>query len=235
ARFELEPDELLSIETRCPECLAQATLQLSERAVYTGHAARTTRYLETIERSGKHLLQVVNDILRVERTDFSDAELSYSTVEVNRLVRDVVDEMRDWAARSGVELTVQGLPEELLLALDPLRIRQVLLNLISNAIKFSNGRGTVTVSISEHAGDCSICVQDEGIGIAKDKLCAVFDSYQQAHDSDAGQYGGTGLGLSISRSLVQKHGGSLSVESELGRGAKFTFRIPRNEWQRRSA
>ncbi|MDB4977009.1 MAG: hybrid sensor histidine kinase/response regulator [Myxococcaceae bacterium] len=225
--FELEQDELVLAETRCLECHARATLQVAELAVYTGQPARTTRYLETIERSGKHLLQVVNGILRTERLELADGELSYSVVEVFPLVRDVVDELRDWAERSGVRLHVLPPTQEVELAVDSLRLRQVLLNLVGNAIKFSGGSGTVTVSIQHDELGCRLSVQDQGIGIAADKLEAVFDSYRQVHDSDTQQYGGTGLGLSIARDLVRKHGGELWVESELGRGATFSFRIPR--------
>ena len=230
--FELEPGESVGPSTRCPECNRAGTLNAYEHAEYVGQPTRTARYLETIERSGIHLLQVVNGILRSEPTQ--DGELSYEQTEADRLVREVVEEMSALAERSGVTLKLQLTPGDMTLALDPLRIRQVLINLIGNAIKFSSGQGSVTVGVAAVAGGCAFSVRDEGIGIARDKLETMFHSYQQVHGSDARNFGGTGLGLPISRALVQKHGGELWVESELGRGTAFHFQIPREAGRARA-
>lgn len=222
SNFELEPDESIEASTVCPECQRTATLKPYEHAEYIGQPTRTVRYLETIERSGMHLLQVVNAILRTEPSE--NVELSYEVTQADQLVRDVVEEMSGLAERSRVSLKLLVTPGPMTLPLDPLRIRQVLINLIGNAIKFSNGQGTVTVSVAAAGGGCAFSVRDEGIGIASSKLDTVFHSYQQVHGSE--NYGGTGLGLPISRALVQKHGGELWVESELGRGTTFHFHVP---------
>jgi two-component system sensor histidine kinase ChiS len=110
-----------------------------------------------------------------------------------------------------------------------------LINLIGNAIKFSAGKGTVRVRLRVEDEICECAVEDEGIGIAPDKLESVFESYSQGDRGVARLYGGTGLGLSIARSLVRLHGGELWVESELGRGSVFRFRLPRVDHLRVSA
>ena len=108
-----------------------------------------------------------------------------------------------------------------------MRIKQVLINLLSNAIKFSDGSGVVHVGIESRADACQFFVKDGGIGIAPEHFERIFSSFEQVHKGNTRKYGGTGLGLSISRSLVRMHGGELWVESELGRGATFFFRIPK--------
>jgi signal transduction histidine kinase len=111
----------------------------------------------------------------------------------------------------------------------------VLINLIGNAIKFSAGRGTVRVRLGTDGESCVCAVEDDGIGIAPDKLETVFTSYGQADGDVRRVYGGTGLGLSIARSLIRLHGGELWVESTLGRGSVFRVRLPRVAPRRLSA
>jgi signal transduction histidine kinase len=235
--FELEPEEWLSPNASCPDCQFVGTLRLREVASYVGEPVRTTRYLETIERSGKHLLQVVDGILRFSHQPEREREqpLSPAEVTLQTLLREVVEEMRAVALPAGVELSLALPRDALVLRLDALRIRQVLLNLLGNAIKFSPRHTAVTVTLSADETSCLVTVRDHGIGIATDQRERVFERYAQVQHEDARQYGGTGLGLPIARALVEQHGGTLSVESELGHGATFFVRLPRPERQRQSA
>jgi signal transduction histidine kinase len=172
-------------------------------------------------------------MLASDKGEVGRVVLQRDWLDVRRLTSDVVEDMSDFAERSGVQLVLEAEQEPIELSADPLRVRQVLINLIGNAIKFSNGQGTVRVHVERDAGGARFAVRDEGIGIAADELDAVFGSYQQAHEARA--YGGTGLGLTISRSLVRAHGGELTVESELGKGATFRFHIPRRRREQKSA
>jgi signal transduction histidine kinase len=232
-RFELDPGEQLTHAMACLDCGQLGVLRAIEDVRFTGDANRTVRYLEKIERSGTHLLAVINGMLQADKGELGKLVLARSWLDVRTLAREVVDDMSDLAERSGVSLVLQSASEPLEQSIDPLRIRQVLINLIGNAIKFSNGRGTVTLHVEAQAGGSWFAVEDQGIGIAKDKLEAVFGTYQQVHEARA--YGGTGLGLSISRSLVRAHGGELVVESELGKGARFSFLIPRRRQDQMTA
>jgi signal transduction histidine kinase len=228
ATFELEPDEVLPQAAACPECAPYGTLAARDVVRYEGRPERTTRYLETIERSGLHLMQVVDGILDAGKMKSGQLRLSFEQVEVGELAREVVEEMSDLAERAGVRVLLSHVPPQIWLSVDRLRLRQVLINLIGNAIKFSDGRGSVFVSAQGDVDGCLFMVRDEGIGIAAENFEKIFDSFGQVHDTNPGKFGGTGLGLSISRSLVRLHSGEMWVESELGRGATFQFRLPRD-------
>jgi two-component system, sensor histidine kinase LadS len=231
--FELEPGEQLSAATSCPSCAQAGTLSERERVRFAGDATRAVRYLEKIERSGTHLLGVVNGMLQADKAESGQVALAPEWTDVAALARDVVDDLSDLALRAGVELTLRAPAEPLEQSVDPLRLRQVLINLIGNALKFSNGRGTVTVYVERQSASCLFSVHDEGIGIAEGELENIFGSYQQG--DGARTFGGTGLGLSISRSLVRAHGGELQVQSELGKGSTFSFHIPQRRREQKTA
>jgi signal transduction histidine kinase len=233
ALFVLDPGERLAAEAACPACAHAGTLSMRERVRFTGDATRAVRYLEKIERSGTHLLGVVNGMLAADSGEFGRVVLQREWLDVRELAQGVVEDMSDLAERAGVQLVLEAEAGPVELSADPLRLRQVLINLIGNAIKFSNGQGTVRVQVVRDAAGAQLAVQDEGIGIAADQLDSVFGSYQQAHDARA--FGGTGLGLSISRSFVRAHGGELTVQSQLGKGATFRFHIPRRRRDQKSA
>ena len=184
---------------------------------------------EAVEASGRHLLGVINDIL-----DFSRIESGHIELEaVDFSVVDVVEEALAMLARSaeskGLELAADFVPPDAALAVrgDPFRLRQVITNLVGNAIKFTE-EGEVIVRIELLAHDAqglqlSLSVRDTGIGIAPEALGRIFDSFSQADGSTTRKFGGSGLGLTISRRLLDLMGGSIEVESELGQGS--TFRI----------
>lgn len=235
SEFELEEGDTLAVSTACPECASVGALYRRDTVRYTGQPLKTVRYLEKIERSGSHLLHVVEGMLRTDQTHLAEVPLAPEPSDMAALVRDVVEEMSDLSERAGVTLSLGATPARVELTCDPLRIRQVLINLIGNAIKFSGGRGQVRVSVSADQTGCVCSVQDQGIGIAPELLEKVFDSYRQADAAVARRYGGTGLGLAIARSLVRRHGGELWAESTLGEGATFHFRLPRARRLQRSA
>ena len=224
ACFELEPDELLAPARTCPECHTVGALQATVGARYEGQPERTLKHLTMIEKAGQHLLQVVNGIL--EGTQRAGAELKTQQFDALPVLRDTVDQMSVIASASGVTLELKADEPEMLLRADALKLRQILINLIGNAIKFSAGRGVVTVAVSRHGSQCLFHVRDQGIGIAKEKQAAIFESFEQSHDKAAHRVEGTGLGLSIVRSLVRLHGGEIWVESEFGQGSTFSFCIP---------
>jgi signal transduction histidine kinase len=172
---------VVSERTACPECARTRSLSEQLTVCYTGRPEHTANYLRKIERSGLHLLQIVNDILDFSRMGAGQLRICAEHVTVSSLVKDVIDEMRSLAEPAGVRLLHDSERVETQLFADPLRIRQVLINLIGNAIKFSDGRGTVTVLVEEELKGHLFCVRDEGIGIARDKLETVFASFEQVH------------------------------------------------------
>jgi len=197
----------------------------------TDLTAEQSDYAGTVLQSAASLLGVLNDIL-----DFSKIEAGRLTIEAGsfspqEVIHGVCKLLATRAAAKGLELTTNIAPNlPALVVGDSLRFRQILINLIANALKFTDS-GTVTLEagmIESHA-DYSLCrfaVTDTGIGIRAEELDRIFESFVQADDSSTRQYGGTGLGLAISKQLVELMGGRIGVQSQLGSGSTFWFIIP---------
>ena len=196
-------------------------------------------YARTIRSSGKALLTLINDILDLSRVEAGRLELAIADFDPRRLVEDVATSVATRAQEKGLHLGLQfqaGLPA--VLQGDEGRLRQVLFNLIGNAVKFTE-RGAVSVDVAYRLQDdeqvaLTVSVRDTGIGIAEDALQTLFGRFIQADSSIARRYGGSGLGLAISHGLVQLMGGHIDVETELGRGSRFrvTVVLPRGHAQR---
>lgn len=188
--------------------------------------------VETIRRNGLHLLEVVSDILDISKIESRQFEVEWVECDPAQIVADVIDTFQIRARAKGLALAVRwetGVPS--LITSDPLRLRQIVVNLISNAVKFTE-RGEVCVWVRRvEAGSqqfepaLEIAVADTGIGIAPAQQERLFVAYQQSEVWTARQFGGTGLGLAISRELARKLGGDISVHSEPGVGSTFTLRV----------
>ncbi len=185
--------------------------------------------LGVVQRSGEMLLGLLNDVLDVSKIESGRLELDVGEIDVGRLCQDVVDTFAPQLADIDVSLSLAISPCARGLCVgDSGRVRQVLINLISNAVKFTH-RGSVDVKVDREGEVLTIYVTDTGIGIAPDQHQALFEKFTQADASTTRRYGGTGLGLSISRQLAQLMGGSIELESQLGRGSTFkvTLSLPR--------
>jgi CheY-like chemotaxis protein/HPt (histidine-containing phosphotransfer) domain-containing protein len=194
-------------------------------------------YVETIHSSSDALLTIINDILDFSKIESGKLEVEHQPLDLRGCLEDALDLLAPKAAEKNLELACQmedGLPVRIVG--DVIRLRQVLVNLIGNAIKFTN-TGEVIVQIKPSAsavlhnqplgpGQLLFCVRDTGIGIPVDRLARLFKSFSQADASTTRQYGGTGLGLAISRRLVELMGGKMWVESVPERGSTFYFTLP---------
>jgi signal transduction histidine kinase len=225
--FELDEGEHLGPDVSCADCGAAGLLVEEQDLSYRAKPSETVRFLRKIERAGKHLLKMVNAVLDYSKMDAGKFELQLGPVDLNKLIEEVADEMSELATSSGVRLVVNACQPAPQTNADSFRLRQVLVNLVGNAIKFSDGRGTVTLGVSAGPKADVVSVRDEGIGIAPENADKIFAGFVQVFRGDTRKYGGTGLGLSISRSLVRMHGGELWVESTPGLGSTFFFSIPR--------
>ena len=184
-------------------------------------ASNDLRYLERIRHNGLHLLDLINDILDLSKIEAGHLELNRQLTDISAIIDDIVRDARP-QCRDGVELEV-SVPEGLeLLDTDPGRLRQIIANLVSNALKFTH-QGSVRVEVTANGGQPRVIrVSDTRIGIPTDRLGAVFEPFQQVDVSTSRLYGGSGLGLSICRSLAIALGYRLDVESEEGHGTTFT-------------
>jgi hypothetical protein len=185
--------------------------------------------LERVIRAGRHLLALINDILDLSKIEAGKMDLHLESFDIAQLVEDVIKTIQPLAEKSGNELTVSCPAGAGAMHADQTRVRQALLNLVSNANKFTE-RGKVTVSVrraSEGGRDwITAAVADTGIGMTPEQVARLFQEFVQADASTTRRYGGTGLGLAISRRFCQMMGGDITVESEVGRGSTFTIRVP---------
>jgi two-component system cell cycle sensor histidine kinase PleC len=180
-----------------------------------------------INASGQHLLRLVNDILDLSKLAAGQLDLAESLVDLKTLMRDSVDLVLSQAQQKGVTISTaiaEGLPP---LMAGELRLKQVLLNLLSNAVKFSRPGGAVALSAElRPSGDLAIAVADQGIGMKPQDIPIALEPFRQIDNALSRSYEGTGLGLPLAKMLVEKHGGSLALESALGIGTTVTVVLP---------
>jgi PAS domain S-box-containing protein len=187
---------------------------------------RQREYLEGIASSGRHLLALVNDVLDLAKIEAGKQELDLQSVPIHDAIEEGMAAIVPLADARGVILepaTIVAVPN---VRADRLRLRQILYNLISNAVKFTDRGGMVRIRARRDDDRVSIAVVDTGVGIAPDDLSRLYRSFEQLTLPSGDRPGGTGLGLALTKRLVEMHGGTIDVESELGVGTTFTVRIP---------
>ena len=184
------------------------------------------RHLGYIHTSGKSLLCLINDILDLSKIEAGKIELYFEEADLESLINGVDRIIRPMAKKKKQSLETKIKVESRAYA-DPKRIEQILLNLSNNAIKFTPEGGSITIEAEEDQEEFKIRVADTGIGIRPDELETVFEEFKQIESPASREYGGVGLGLSIVQKLVQMHKGKIWVESEYGKGSKFTFTLPK--------
>jgi len=187
---------------------------------------KQVEYLEDIRDSGRHLLELLNEILDLSKVEAGRMELELGDASLREALEHGVAMVRERASRQGLSLDVVVDPDVDVVVADPLRLKQVILNLLTNAVKFTPSGGRVEARARRVGGEVQVSVEDSGIGIAEDQLERIFESFQQGPRSVSGAAEGTGLGLTLSKRIVELHGGRLWVESRLGHGSTFTFAIP---------
>ena len=219
----------MSHELRTP---LNAIIGLTEMMVSNAARFGTDKALEPlrrVHRAGKHLLELINQVLDLSKIEAGKVELNPELINVPRLVDEVVGTARSLAEQNNNSLSVECPGDIDPLYVDALRLRQILLNLLSNSCKFTkNGKISVRVApISANGREWfDFAVSDSGIGMSADQLDKLFEEFTQGDQSTARRYGGTGLGLAITRRLCRMMDGDVSVTSELGKGSTFVVRLP---------
>ena len=195
------------------------------RRGFDENEAERQEYLETIHASGQHLLELINDILDLSKIESGKIQLEISRSSPHQIISDAIAVLRDRAKQKGIRLDYKwngSVPATI--ETDPTRLRQVVTNLIGNAIKFTE-KGGVTVVARMADDKLAIDVTDTGIGIRAESVDNLFQPFMQADTSITRRFGGTGLGLSISRQLAEAMGGAVTVKSEYGKGSTFTCTV----------
>jgi len=182
-------------------------------------------YIEVIERNGKLLLSLINDILDIARIESGREEVSPSRFDLGALVADIVELIEPQARQKHLTLTVDAVDTKIMIESDSDKCRHILMNIIGNAVKFTDN-GSVTVAVRQNGDAVEIVVTDTGIGIGQEHLPYIFEEFRQADSGTARRYGGTGLGLSIAKKYAELLGGTIVVVSVPGKGSTFTVRLP---------
>jgi signal transduction histidine kinase/DNA-binding response OmpR family regulator/HAMP domain-containing protein len=182
-------------------------------------------YLEVIERNGKNLLELINDILDISRIESGREETEITRFKVNDLITEIINLLSPQTEMKELEIFQTRGVNDIYVTSDERKCRHILQNLISNAVKFTE-KGKVEISVEQNGNVISIKIADTGIGISEDNLSHIFDEFRQADGSTSRKYGGTGLGLAIARKYANLLGGSISVKSVLNEGSVFTLTLP---------
>jgi len=185
-------------------------------------------YVKDIIDSGMHLLSLINDILDISRIEAGQISLNLEKVEVENLVQECVELFSEQANRKSITLKAvfEGV-HDIKVALDSRRIKQVIFNLLANAIKFTHAGGEVKVEVKRNMSEIMVSVTDTGIGIEMEEQKKIFEPFYQVKNSLSGKTPGTGLGLSICKNIIEQHKGKVWVESEgLNKGSRFIFTVP---------
>ena len=217
----------MSHEIRTPLNAILGFADLLRRGAETS-ATERREYLETIHRSGRHLLSVINDILDLSKIEAGQLQVEHLECSPSQIIAETISVLRVRAREKGLTLDYHWtgpVPESIVT--DPARLRQLLLNIIGNAIKFTEQGGVQVVAqiVNGDAPKLVVDVIDTGIGIPQHKLAQIFDPFCQADSSVTRRFGGTGLGLTICRRLARALGGGISVQSDSGKGSIFTIAI----------
>jgi signal transduction histidine kinase len=187
---------------------------------------RQMAYVADIHESGRHLLALANDVLDLAKIEAGAGELRLERIALDEVIDGALRLVAPRAAMARITLVREPAASRVELNADPLRLKQVLVNLFSNAVKFSHDGGTVTVRVERLGCLVRVTVVDRGIGMAPDDIPRAFERFRQLPGSGSRREEGTGLGLAIARDLVEMHGGRLTVRSALGAGTRVMVELP---------
>lgn len=187
---------------------------------------KQTDYVVNINNSGQHLLDLINDILDISKIEAGQFELNKSRFGLTKVFKLVINILEVRAKKKNIHFSNNGIENLGEFYADERAVKQILLNLLTNAIKFTPEGGKVILNVTHHHDNLEVSISDTGIGIAKKDQEAVFEEFKQVNSSTTKIQEGTGLGLFIVKRLIEMHGGQIHLESELGHGSTFIFNIP---------
>jgi signal transduction histidine kinase len=215
----------MSHELRTPLNAILGYTELIQDSIYGDVPEKVREVIGRIDHNGRHLLNQINDVLDLTKIEAGELKLSLNDYSMQDIVNGVISNVGSLAAEKNLTLNA-SVPPDLPTGLgDYWRISQVLLNLVGNAIEFTD-EGEVSVRVSASDDEFQVAVADTGIGISEADQAEILNEFYQADDSDTRAHGGTGLGLAIAKRMVELHGGRLWIESTLGEGSTFSFSLP---------
>jgi signal transduction histidine kinase len=217
---------IVSHELRTPLTAIQGALKLLKHMASGALSQRDLELLDMADRNGEKLLRLVNDLLDMERLSRGQTTLAPKALELGALVRLALSNHEPTFRSRGISGRYEAAEGEVWIQGDPLRLEQVVANLLSNATKFSRAGGEVVAAVGLVAGEARLEIRDQGEGIPDAFRDRIFQPFTQAEDANVRREGGSGLGLAISKALVEAMGGAIGFESEAGRGSTFWMTFP---------
>ncbi len=220
----------MSHELRTPLNAIIGFSEILKQKIAGGLNEKQESFLDDVLIAGNHLLQLINDVLDLSKVEAGKVELIIENISVPETINEVLSLIKEKAAKNNVIIEKELDPRLDFMEADKLRLKQILFNLLNNAVKFSKPEGGIVTIISKKIEDAAqISVSDTGIGIKDEDRRKLFNEFQQLDSGITRKYGGTGLGLAITKKLVELHGGKIMVESKYGEGSTFTFLLPLKE------
>lgn len=218
----------ISHELRTPINVIFSALQVVEMYSFNDNTfSHITRYNKIMKQNCYRLLRLVSNLIDITKIDSGYLKLQLGNHDIIKIVEDITMSVVDYAENKGINIIFDTDIEEKVIACDPDKIERIVMNLLSNAVKFTQEKGSIYVSIHNGREDnLYISVKDSGRGIPKEKLDIIFERFRQVDKSLARDHEGSGIGLSLVKSLVELHGGSVKVESEVGLGSNFIIKLP---------
>lgn len=217
----------MSHELRTPMNSVIGFSEMILDGIYGDVQAELREVVEEIQKSGEHLLGLINDVLDISKIEAGRMQLRFTPNAIEDCIEAVLGRITSLAKEKGLELDAE-MPDELpLCSFDLQRITQVLYNLVGNAIKFTS-EGHITIGAKQEDPHLLLWVADTGVGIPESEMGRIFNQFQQVDSSITRDVTGTGLGLAITKQIVEMHGGTIWVESEVGVGSTFWFTLPLN-------
>jgi len=216
----------MSHELRTPLNAIIGFSEVLQQRMFGELTAKQAQYVDVILASGRHLLSLINDILDLSKVEAGRMELEPTTFDLQLAIENTVALVRDRAAHHGLRLELALDGELGHVVADERKVKQILLNLLANAVKFTPDGGGIEIRASRTDGKVEISVSDTGIGIAPEDQEVIFEEFRQVGTDYARKREGTGLGLALVKRLVELHGGQIWVKSGAGKGSTFTFTLP---------
>jgi len=216
----------VSHELRTPLTSIKGSLGLIRSGVLDDAHEKIQSMLNIAYNNSERLLLLINDILDIEKMEAGKMAFNFTSVNVKELIDEALEASVSYAEQYGISFVCSDLPSDILVKGDEHRLIQVLFNLMSNAVKFSPQGVKIYLTVSIDSDFVQISVKDKGAGIPEEYRDRLFEKFTQADSSDTRKSGGTGLGLSIVKTIIEKHHGAISYDTEVGKGTTFYFTLP---------
>lgn len=201
-------------------------MELSKNANKESYAKTYKKYLNIIKQNSFRIVRLINSLLQITKIEAGFMDINLQNVDIVKLIREICFSISEYLNHKNITFEFCSNVDKKVIAIDPYKLENIILNLLSNAAKFTQPGGRITLRIHDKNSQVMISVEDTGAGIPKERLNVIFERFKQARTHNTKHHEGVGIGLSLVKMLVELHNGQIKVESEVGKGTKFTVLLP---------